>query len=876
MKVRTTHIRTHLIKQLFTNITATMRPKRRTQGKKIIVASKHDGITTSSRKKGKRGKFKDPSGRKSINIEVKLEIYEKKKGGAKNRDLAIEYGLAKSTISTIYNKQQVQKLKVAKSQMLSPKLLCIQNTRPAIQSDLEDILLEWMTLKLSRRIPMNQKMVQAKALAIFQYLIDPVNKVFDLAGRRVNLGEKNKTFHVQHALGQAYVDDSDPDDPGEVPLGDVSPPHVEENLLADYDGFSDSGIFESLSSDRAKFLFEASQIMLQAQRMLQDNQGDRDSDTSTEQFCDDFSDDENECERAIFGNQCDKALKSQTRAMPWRMEESVGSPPIAFPFHDDSMDSTINDPSNTQGVPIYNDESMDTDSDTPDTQDVQVSNDVSSDESEAGSSTQIKPYNFIASNGWYRNCVIKRFGFKRINLAGEAESADHEAAKDFIHVVTDFIIQYIKDPSKVYNIDEMGLYLKKMPTSALVKGDNKMRGFKPNKARCSVLVGGNMTGEKLKPLVIGKSANPRDFGKVDKATLPCYYESNKKSWMTTAIYWKWYLECFIPELEARHGPDFTVLLLVDNCTSHPEVVGTLDPRVIVMFLPPNTTSLIQPMDQGVIRNLKLRFHALFYDELIRHIDNTPITVTGTKPLVSFYKDVKMLRVIKGIGTAWNGVKDTTIQRSWSKLLDKDLLRPHEAFKEFAGPAPILTQANSDPVLEPAPQDDHEDDPEDDPEDENTIENNALLEEIVTNFNSCATLGPTLPKDISEVIDYNEIDLTTTELCQLVLEDKQTAKNAVHQHDKVSDNMGLTKNLQTILIAYANLQEAVIENIWDTTTTEVIMSHMEKGIKYVTDELAYRHEKYQQADIRKYFVIAKAADARESAKKISEQFSRKNV
>ena len=89
-------------------------------------------------------------------------------------------------------------------------------------------------------------------------------------------------------------------------------------------------------------------------------------------------------------------------------------------------------------------------------------------------------------------------------------------------------------------------------------------------------------------------------------------------------------------------------------------------------------------------------------------------------------------------------------------------------------------------------------------------------------------------------------------------------------------MGLTKNLQTILIAYANLQEAVIENIWDTTTTEVIMSHMEKGIKYVTDELAYRQEQYQQADIRKWFVNGSAADARESAKKISEEFSRKNV
>ena len=77
---------------------------------------------------------------------MKLEIYEKK-----NCDLATEYGLSKSPISTISNKEQVRKLNDAKMQLLSPTLFCIQ-------SDLEDILLEWMTLNLSRRIPMNQKM----------------------------------------------------------------------------------------------------------------------------------------------------------------------------------------------------------------------------------------------------------------------------------------------------------------------------------------------------------------------------------------------------------------------------------------------------------------------------------------------------------------------------------------------------------------------------------------------------------------------------------------------------------------------------------------------------------------------------------------------
>ena len=151
VRIRTTHIRTLVLpNSCLLILPATMPPRRRTQGKKIRVASMHDGITTSSRKKGKRGQIKDTSGRKSISIEVKLEIYEKKKAGAKNSDLAIEYGLAKSTISTIYSielaieyglanstistiysKQQVRKFNDA-------KLLCIQNTRPAIQSDLDD------------------------------------------------------------------------------------------------------------------------------------------------------------------------------------------------------------------------------------------------------------------------------------------------------------------------------------------------------------------------------------------------------------------------------------------------------------------------------------------------------------------------------------------------------------------------------------------------------------------------------------------------------------------------------------------------------------------------------------------------------------------
>ena len=46
--------------------------------------------------------------------------------------------------------------------MLTPKLICIQDNRPPIQSDLENILLLGMTLNLSSKIPMEKDLVSGK------------------------------------------------------------------------------------------------------------------------------------------------------------------------------------------------------------------------------------------------------------------------------------------------------------------------------------------------------------------------------------------------------------------------------------------------------------------------------------------------------------------------------------------------------------------------------------------------------------------------------------------------------------------------------------------------------------------------------------------
>ncbi|GFY38846.1 HTH CENPB-type domain-containing protein [Trichonephila inaurata madagascariensis] len=58
--------------------------------------------------------------------------------------------------------------------------------------------------------------------------------------------------------------------------------------------------------------------------------------------------------------------------------------------------------------------------------------------------------------------------------------------------------------------------------------------------------------------------------------------------------------CKIKKLESR------ALLLIDNASSHPTNLSDLITciPVEVVFLPPNTTAFIQPMDQGAISNLK--------------------------------------------------------------------------------------------------------------------------------------------------------------------------------------------------------------------------------------------------------------------------------
>ena len=54
-----------------------------------------------------------------------------------------------------------------------------------------------------------------------------------------------------------------------------------------------------------------------------------------------------------------------------------------------------------------------------------------------------------------------------------------------------------------------------------------------------------------------------------------------------------------------------ILLVLDNCAAHPDENILIKDNVQVIFLPPNCTSLIQPIDQGVLNSLKCSYKAAF-------------------------------------------------------------------------------------------------------------------------------------------------------------------------------------------------------------------------------------------------------------------------
>ena len=106
---------------------------------------------------------------------------------------------------------------------------------------------------------------------------------------------------------------------------------------------------------------------------------------------------------------------------------------------------------------------------------------------------------------------------------------------------------------------------------------------------------------------------------------------------------------------------FNILLLLDNAPGHPPFMGDFQPNVKVVHLPPNTMSLIQPMDQGVIATFKKYYLCHTFRQAVKASDES-----GTI-LQQFWKDCDIYKTIKNIDFAWGEVTAITMNGVWKNL-----------------------------------------------------------------------------------------------------------------------------------------------------------------------------------------------------------------
>ena len=157
----------------------------------------------------------------------------------------------------------------------------------------------------------------------------------------------------------------------------------------------------------------------------------------------------------------------------------------------------------------------------------------------------------------------------------------------------------------------------------------------------------NAMGDKLPMFVIGKAKNPQCFKNVK--FLPCRYRNQRKSWMDGKLFEEW-----LRELDRKFAFEGrNVAFVIDNCPAHPHIDNLK--AIKLYFLPPNTTSKTQPMDQGVIRSLKAKYRKNVVRKIIQSVEKKK-----TLPKILLLQGMQMLV------SAWDALSTQTIVNCFRK------------------------------------------------------------------------------------------------------------------------------------------------------------------------------------------------------------------
>lgn len=287
---------------------------------------------------------------------------------------------------------------------------------------------------------------------------------------------------------------------------------------------------------------------------------------------------------------------------------------------------------------------------------------------------------FKASTGWlfrFRN----RHAIGNRKVCGEQiGSSASENVEPFRQKLSLIIKEEKLHLAQVYSGDETDLFWKSMPENTQAsRKDICLPGRKINKERLSALLCANADGtHKLKSIIIGKSKLPKSV-KEDTSTLPVIYKPSKDAWFTRELFSEWFFQNFVPEVRhfqinvlRFHEEDVRALLLLDSSPAHPsaESLTSEDGRIKCMFFPHNTSTLIQPMNQGVILSCKRLYRWKQLEESLVIFEESEDEQDKGENGISKIKIYNIKNAVFNWAKSWDEVKQITIVNAWENLLYK--------------------------------------------------------------------------------------------------------------------------------------------------------------------------------------------------------------
>ncbi|XP_066244727.1 tigger transposable element-derived protein 4-like [Euwallacea similis] len=273
---------------------------------------------------------------------------------------------------------------------------------------------------------------------------------------------------------------------------------------------------------------------------------------------------------------------------------------------------------------------------------------------------------FKCSTGWLERFKI-RHNINFSKVSGEAGDVDRQV-----------VLKWLDDkwPGTSKNCSRM------IPDRTLKFREEKCVGGKQSKLRYTVWVCANMTGsEKCKLLVIGKYERPMCMKNVK--SLPVIYKSNTRAWMTSVIFEN-YLKDWDKNLRRQNRE---ILLQVDNCAAHSKTLHLTNIRF--EFLPPNYTSVVQPMDQGIIKCFKAYYRRSSMCRLIKSLDNKePFNITildSIKLIDQSYDELPLAQWFEKYKNTDMDCNDWDVPLSnWLRLNYEDLTSAETYLAEYDG------------------------------------------------------------------------------------------------------------------------------------------------------------------------------------------------